>query len=148
MRKAKTTASRGGARSTPQKRDDDAEDDGAEEGGPPGDACGAVEDVGLDDEAVEDGDEGVEAEEVAEAVPVVAFVDGEEEGEDGADKAEGGADAGDELAESANEGPERCPGDVQEPEADPPEEADNKGVEGGGLPPAEERAAYGAKGGP
>jgi len=125
--------------------DEDAEHDGAEECGPPGDAGGAVEDVGSDDEAFEDGDEAIETEDVAEAVPVVAGLNGERGGQDGTNDGEHATEAGDELAEGSDDGPEGGEGDVEEFEADEPEAADDEGVEGGGAAPVEEGSAGGAE---
>jgi hypothetical protein len=123
-------------------RDEDAEDDGAEERRPPGDAGGAVQDVGADDEAFEDGDEGVEAEDEAE-VPAVGVI-GKGDGEDGADEGEHAAEAGDELEEGGEDGPEGSERDAEDLETDEPEGGYDEGVEGDGAAPVEEGAAGGA----
>ena len=97
-----------------------------------------MQDVGTDDEAFEDDDEAVETEDEAEAPLIVAA---EGYGEDGADEGDHAAVGRDDLQQAAEPGPERGEGDVDEFEADKPEDSDDEGVEGGSAPPVHEGGA-------
>src|SRR6266478_3326182 len=101
-----------------------------------------MQDVGADDEAFEDDDQAVEAENEAEAPPVVV-VGGDGYGDHGADEGDHASEGGDDLQEAAEDRPEGRPWDADEFEAYEPEDAYDERIEGGCAPPVDERAAGG-----
>jgi hypothetical protein len=100
-----------------------------------------VQDVRGDDQAFEDDDEAVKSEDHSQTPPLIVSAEGN--GEDGADEGDHASEGWDDLEQTAEDGPEERPGNVNQPEADEPEDAYDECVEGSGSPPMHEGCASG-----
>jgi len=120
------------------ERDEDAQNDRTEEGCPPGDLRCAMQHVRTDNEAFEDDDQAIEAENKAEA-PLVVSAEGDRENR--ADKRDHASEGRDDLEQAAEDRPERSEGHMDQLQPDKPQNTDDERIECGGSPPVEQRSA-------
>ena len=123
------------------ERNDDTQKDGHEDGSPDGYAGGSLKKPGLEQELIDDNDDGVEAEDKGEALKVLAA---DKDGHDREDDGDHTSEVGDEGHEAPDEGPHRREGNTKDSEANPPENGDTERLKRNGTPPVQKSSTGGA----
>jgi len=127
----------GGDEDSPE-RPEDSEDDGGKDRRPDGDLGRSPHDVGLEQEAIEQGDDDVKDEHAERVLPVHPFNGG---GENRSEQSEDRAEMRHDLKDGSEQRPEWSERDVEDVESDEPENADGERVEELGDGPVLERVA-------
>jgi len=117
------------------ERNDDTQKDGHEDGSPDGYAGGSLKKPGLEQELIDDDDDGVEAEDKGEAFKVFA---GKKDGQHRKDDGDDATKVGNEGHEAADEGPHRGQRHAKDDKTDPPKDGNTERLDGYSAPPIQE----------